>query len=402
MLVGLFCDTYPPETDGVGMVAESYARELVAQGEECYLVSPEAPGCEDREYPFRVVPYHGLKLPQAPQYRAGIPALDFSYRWQALGLKPDILHAHSPFGAGSEALRLSRIHDVPLVGTFHSKYYDDFYQATHSEVLAEAAVKIVLAFYNACTEVWTVNEATAQVLREYGFKKEVKIVPNGTDLWYPTQADRDAATAEYDLGEDPVFLFVGQQNWKKNIRHIIEALEQYRQVQPNFKMVLVGQGPHAEEIKELVRQKGMMSQFVFTGQLSDRKKMMGLYARADLFLFPSLYDTAGLVVREAAASGTPSVLVRGSCAAECIRENENGFLCQDDPGDICKTLLRVMPDTQLRHRVGEAARQTIPIPWSHIVEDVRRRYRDIIAGYDMREIKLEGKIRKRHENADRN
>jgi len=389
MVVGLFCDAYPPEVDGVGMVVESYARELTALGHEVCLVTPKVPGCEDRQYPAQVIPFHGLPVPQAPQYRAGIPLLDPSYVLHTRKLKPQILHAHSPFGAGLEAVRLARVYDIPLVGTFHSKYYDDFYQATHSELLAEAGVKLVVGFYNACSEVWTVNEASANVLRSYGYEKEIVIMPNGTDLWYPTQADRDAASAEYGLADYPVFLFVGQQDWKKNLRHVIQALALYRSIQPNFRAVFVGQGPHAEEIKAFAVENGISQQAIFTGQLKDRTKLMGLYARADLFLFPSLYDTAGLVVREAAASGTPSLLVRNSCAAECIRENQNGFLCEDTPEDICRAIRDIMQDTRTRCRVGENARNTIPLAWRTVMEDVVKRYAYIIDRYDTREINLE-------------
>ncbi len=389
MNVGLFCDTFPPELDGVGMVVASYARELTALQENCFLVSPKAPDGQEHAYPCPVIPYHGVRLPQAPQYRAGLPVLDNAYRRQAHKVQLDLLHAHSPFGAGVEALRLSRLHDAPLIGTFHSKYYDDFYQATGSEVIAEAGVKLIVSFYNACFEVWTVNEATAKVLHEYGYKRDIVIMPNGTDLWFPTQADRDEASALYGLGDGDVFLFVGQQNWKKNIRLSVEALALYKKERPRFKMVMVGQGPHQQEIKDLVHRLNMDEQFVFTGQLSDRNRMMGLYARADAFLFPSLYDTAGLVVREAAASGTPSVLVRNSCAAECIRENENGFLCEETPEDLCHTLIRIMENPKLRERVGTKARETIPIPWHRIMKDVQVRYQQVREEYDMREIRME-------------
>ena len=118
---------------------------------------------------------------------------------------------------------------------------------------------------------------------------------------------------------------------------------------------------------------------------------MSLYARADLFLFPSLYDTAGLVVREAAAAGTPSLLVEGSCAAECVCDGENGFLCKDDPKSICDTIVRVMTDEALRRRVGEAARETIPVPWSGVIQDVRERYLRRIQAYDTRGLRLNEK-----------
>ena len=388
MIVGLFCDTYPPEIDGVGMVVKSYAKELTAAGDACYVVSPKAPGYAPVEFPYRVLHYKGMTVPLAPQYRAGVPSWDFTYLQKSRGLRMDIVHAHSPFGAGLEALRRKRVYDVPLVGSFHSKYFDDFFLATHSETFAQAIVKLIVNFYNACDEVWTVGEGTAQILRGYGYEGPIEIMPNGTDLWYPTDADRARAQEQYCLGDGPVLLFVGQQNWKKNIRHIIEAVALYRHTRPDIRMVMVGQGPHAEEIKQYVRELGLTENFVFTGQIMEREPIMALYARADLFLFPSLYDTAGLVVREAAAAGTPSLLVEGSCAAECVRDGINGFLCLDNSQNICDTLTRVLSDKVLRERVGEAARQTIPAAWEDIIKGVRERYIRLIEQHDLRGFNL--------------
>ena len=90
----------------------------------------------------------------------------------------DIVHAHSPFTAGSEALRLAVQRKVPLVATFHSKYYDDFLKATKSEKLARLGVKFVVAYYNRCDEVWTVGQGTADVLHEYGYEKEIIVIPS--------------------------------------------------------------------------------------------------------------------------------------------------------------------------------------------------------------------------------
>lgn len=60
------------------------------------------------------------------QYRFGEAMLDAHYRKRIRMVELDIVHAHSPFHAGSEALRLAAVRKLPLVATFHSKYYDDF------------------------------------------------------------------------------------------------------------------------------------------------------------------------------------------------------------------------------------------------------------------------------------
>jgi glycosyltransferase involved in cell wall biosynthesis len=86
-----------------------------------------------------------------------------------------------------------------------------------------------------------------------------------------------------------------------------------------------------------------------------------------------------MVVREAAVMGTPSVMVRGSTAAEVIRDGENGFLCENDPKDLARVIRGIMEDPEAAVRVGEKARETIPVPWSRVLETAAERYERLVA-----------------------
>ena len=99
---------------------------------------------------------------------------------------------------------------------------------------------------------------------------------------------------------------------------------------------------------------------------------MALYHRADLLVFPSIYDNAPMVLREAAAMGTPGLVVKGSCSAEGVEDGVNGFICEDEGGEsIARTILRALPDAA---RVGMKAQETIPIRWESIMTRVVAEY----------------------------
>ena len=377
MIIGEFCDVYPPQLDGVGMVARNYVEQLNAKNNECYYIAPKTKkGDEDAvlEDTLNVINHISLPMPHEA-YRLGLPGIDLNYLREVKGINFEIVHAHSPFSSGLEAARIAKQRNIPIVATFHSKYYDDFYAKTHSKFWARLGTNYVVSFFNKCDEVWTVNESTADVLRGYGYNGEIIIMPNGTDLWYPTDEDRRLIQSEYSLGDGNVFLFVGQHNFKKNTRHIIEALEIYAKTHDDFKMVFIGQGPDAEKMRELVEEKGLGGKTVFTGHISDRNKLMRFYARADLFIFPSLYDSAPLVLREAAAAGTPALMIRNSCAAQNGVDGENCVLCDDTPESIALTMEKALPEAV---RVGMNARNTIPVPWSGIVDMALKRYANLI------------------------
>ena len=305
-----------------------------------------------------------------------MPALDLHCQNRLNAITADVVHVHSPFIAGQAGVSYAQKLGCPLVGTFHSKYYDDFIQITGIELLADVGVKYVVSFYEKCDEVWAVSASSADTLRSYGFDGPIQIMPNGTDIPPLDEARVREVCDAFGLRDDvPVLLFVGQINWKKNLRCVLEGCAR---LERPYRLVLAGQGPHEKDVRQLAESLGIADRTVFTGHIGDPGLLNALYRRANLFLFPSLYDTSGLVVREAAAMGTASVAVRGSSAAECIVEGDNGYLCEDDADDLARVVDGALADPEGLARVGQRARQTIPIPWSRLLDDVLARYQALI------------------------
>ena len=77
--------------------------------------------------------------------------------------------------------------------------------------------------------------------------------------------------------------------------------------------------------------------------------------------------------------GTPSVMVRGSTAAEIIRHGENGLLCENDPKDLARVITEALKDPDGLQEIGSRARDTIPVPWSKVLETAVERYERLIA-----------------------
>ena len=388
--IGQFTDTFLPVVDGVGRVALAYADTLCHMGHQVTVVSPMYDTGYRGGYPFELVDFQAMSLPGMKQYKQGEAPMDPHYRKRMRMIPLDIVHAHSPFTSGSEALRLASLRKLPLVGTFHSKYYDDFLKATKSEKLARVGVKFVVDFYERCDEVWAVGQATADVLHEYGYEGDIQVMPNGVMI---RQADADAvadAERRWGLGRDPMILFVGQMNWKKNILTVLEACAQLHAQGTRFQLVLAGQGPDLKEIEQKIHDLGLADCTYLAGHITDSRLLDGLYARASLFAFPSLYDNAPMVVREAAVMGTPSVLVRGSSAAEIIQNGENGYLCENDPADLARVMRQVLADPEAARKIGENAKETIPVPWEKILETAVGRYERLIA------LGREGKLNKKY------
>ena len=378
MNIGEFSDSFLPIVDGVGRVVYNYAVTLSLKGHDCYVITPANDTGYRGRFTFEIVDFSGVTVPGSPQYRAGIALLDRHYFERMRYVPLDIVHAHDPFTAGQEALRVAMKRDIPIVGTFHSKYYDDFYKVT-GKVLATLGVRYVVDFYSRCDEVWAVSQSSADVLHDYGFKGEVHVMPNGTEIRDCRAEDLKLVNERFQLGDGkPVLLFVGQINWKKNILRILEAAAILKSRGEDFWLVLAGQGPDEEDIRAKVLELGLTESTVFTGHLKETALLDGLYQRASVFVFPSIYDNAPMVLREAAAMETPSVLTRGSCAAEVVTDGENGFLAEDSSQDLADVLLKNLHDVDRLKALGAAAKKTIAVPWDGIIDMALERYKNLI------------------------
>lgn len=377
MIIGQFVDTYPPDVDGVGRVVLSYCQTLTTMGHTAYYIAPNAPG-RKQLYGIPVLLQKSLPV-KGELFRAGLPMLDVKYRKQVDRIPFDIVHAHSPFLAASEAARIAKKRGIPLVSSFHSKYYDDLLAKTHSEAISKTVIKGIVHFYHKCDAVWTVNNSTAQVLHDYGYKGEILVMENGTNA---EELDTEAQARLFQrlkLQSDvPVLLYVGQHNYKKNLHGVLGACAILKAQGRPFQLVCAGDGPDFAAIVHEAQRLGIGEDTHFMGHMSDRAELMALYDRADLFVFPSLYDNAPMVLREAAVMGTPGLLVSGSCSAEGVTDGENGFISPNESAaSIAETVIRALPQAK---EVGLRAKETIPVSWLGIMQQVEKEYNRLING----------------------
>ncbi len=389
-------DSFLPVMDGVGRVVYQYASLLPKHGHECYVIAPMKDTGYRGGHPFELVDYLSIRVLENPAYNAGIAQFDPHYMERIADIRPDVVHAHNPGPSGFEAIRLAQKWKAPLVATFHSKYYDDILTMTRSALLASVGSRFVAEFYVLCDDVWTVSEEAACTLRSYGFKGNITVMPNGTEIRTPDPSWEDSARRHFNLGRDPILLYVGQIDHKKNLRRVLETAALLKDRARRFQLVLAGQGRHRADLEKQARKLGLEN-VVFTGHLSDPQLLDGLYMAAALFIFPSLYDTSGLVVREAAVMGTPSVVVENTAPAEVISDGVNGLVCRDDPADLGRAIERYlfeMNDVQ-RSAMRARAQTSVPMSWDKVMTMVEDRYREISSQVNPRRSRRLSRLRER-------
>lgn len=395
MKVCLLNDSFPPVIDGVANVVMNYARILQEdQLANVVVGTPKYPDTDYSCYPYQVIPYQSFDTTKIVKgYRAGNP-LDIKEIEDMANFGPDIIHSHCPVASTVLARILRAKTDAPLVFTYHTKFDVDIAKAVKAEAIQHATIKALVGNIQACDEVWVVSKGAGENLRSLGFEGDYRVVNNGVDFAKGRVAEDKVAQVvkDYDLPENvPVFLFVGRIIKYKGIPLIFESLAGLAAAGQDFRMVLVGSGPDEEELKELAQQYGFMDggtpgQCIFVGPVYDRDKLRAWNTRADLFLFPSTYDTNGIVVREAAACGLASVLIDGSCAAEGITHGRNGYMIQENAEAFSALLTELSKNLDRVHQVGQNAMDEIYISWKDSVYAAHERYGEII------DLKKSGKL----------
>ena len=379
----LINDSFPPVTDGVANAVVNYARAITESGSAAVVATPAYPGADDSALGFPVVRYPSIDMTKLVGYHAGFPFSEKTVK-TLMEYPIDLIHCHCPVTSAVLARELrSRIH-VPMVFTYHTKFDIDIANAIHEKILQEGAKKILVENINAFDEVWTVSHGAGENLRGLGYTGDWRVMPNGVDFAKGRVEEETVQEVckDFDLPAGvPVFLFVGRMMWYKGLRITLDALKLLKDAGHAFRMVFVGNGGDKDEVVAYSKELGLDDCVFFTSPKYDRTVIRAWYCRADLFLFPSTFDTNGLVVREAAACELASVLVRGSCAAEDITDGKNGFLIEENAASMAALLAKLCHEPEVLKRVGRQAQEEIYISWDDAVHRAQARYEVVIEAY---------------------
>ena len=375
-----FNDSFPPVIDGVANVVLNYAKTLGRMGWNCTVVAPDAPG-NPRGEEVKVLRYKSIPLPGRYPFRIGLPAVDLKLRKKLDKVEADIIHVHCPFTSGWLGLDFARERNIPVVGTFHSQYAYDFKNAVQFDFLVKISLSAVVRFYNKMDHVWVPNDFAGKALNSYGYNGKYLCMPNGTDFISEGDLSELRQKGSELLNSKPdefILMFVGRLVKEKNLLLLCEAMKELIKKGARCRLVFFGEGYYSRDLQEYTNANNLDGYISFMGPLYHREKLKCAISRADLFVFPSLYDIASLALLEAASLTVPLMLITGNSIADRIEHRVNGFLCQNDPHEWASMIFNLMKDKELLASVGKKGRFDLVKDWDTILKDVESCYEDYI------------------------
>ncbi|MEQ4208162.1 glycosyltransferase [Actinopolymorpha sp. B17G11] len=380
--VAHFSDTWLPRRDGIVTALQTLTAAMSDQGHASLLVVPRHPdqlATGDVEL---------FRLPSVPcgvaQYRVAAWPRSKHVERVAHWL-PHVVHVHTPGPVGLLGILAARQLGLPLVETYHTdlRAYADAYRLP-SRVLsgiARCAARRLgspkpdiprggtrterrNAVVDACTDLLLADAdavlvPTPAILTRCRLPVEdarIYLAPAGVSLPRVPPGSGEEFRRRHGIhADEQVVLFVGRVNHEKGIDLLAEAFGRLAGVVPSARLVLVGAVYEPRWVHKLLDQAGIVGRTILTGQLPP-DQVAQAYAAADVFAFPSLTDTQGLVVQEAALAGLPTVLADEALYGSGPLAG-TGVFGTTDAMRYAEAMEDLLTDPDHRKQVGDEARR---------------------------------------------
>ena len=318
MNIVMFTDAYWPRVNGVTVSVDSFSCALVNEGHEVLIVCSSYP--EDANVPILFNKKQNaakkpriVKIPSLPTFVskedriAKFNKLNWVFK-QVDNFNPDIIHVNTEMTIAEFGFWYARTHNLPAVYTFHTMWED--YAPNYFHMFPVFFVKFVIRgiLKNVLRRTYRVIVPTSQIeatVRKYKNDIITYLLPTGIEL--QMFEHNEAEIKDFRIMLEEIFprlinrrilLFAGRIGKEKNIGFLLKILPEITAKHPDVILLIAGDGPDLEYYQEEAVRTGIEKDCVFTGYF-DRKDLALVYAISEIFVFPSLTDTQGLVTREA-------------------------------------------------------------------------------------------------------
>jgi glycosyltransferase involved in cell wall biosynthesis len=350
--VAHFTDTFY-DVNGVALSLQQQIQVAIRTNKNLTILTCDSENRSKRKGIQHFKPIGVYEFPEYPELKIFYPPLlemlNYCY-------EQNFTHIHSatPGPIGMAALAIARILKLPINGTYHTALPQYAQILTGDKTIEDIMWKFMLWYYDQMDFIYVPSRNTGEELIEKGIHpNKIKVFPRGIDIDRFHPSKRNGYLKEhYQIKETIRLLYVGRVSKEKNLHLLVDVFKTLVQTAKNIHLVVVGDGPYIEEMKEQL--KGMPC--TFTGYL-EGEELSFVYASSDIFVFPSTTDTFGNVVLEAQASGIPVIVTDKGGPHENIIKDRTGFVVKaDDPKDLFVTLQRVVAKPHIIRTMGISAR----------------------------------------------
>lgn len=380
--IGIFTNCYHPLVNGVVGVISLLRRGCLEKGHQVYIFAPAVDDYIDEEE--GIFRYRSIDLTQEVKYPVAIP---FSPRINRIinNLNLDILHSHHPFVLGPVAIKTAARKRIPVIYTFHTQYEQyNHYIPLPGQLVNWITRRKIKSFCQKVNGVTTPAESARQILLGYGITQPITVIPNPTLIAKPASNEsRLEIRSQYGLNQEKLLVNIGRIAPEKNLGLLLQAFRHLlNQSLPDpVKLMIVGDGPDLENLKNQAKTLGISADVVFTGLVSPDKVPQFL-AASDLFVMTSKSEVKPLAQLEALAAGVPIVAVAAAGANDTIIHEQNGLLVSENAEAISDAITKLIFDDQKMAAFREEALETaMKYSYPKITDEYLTLYNQLISNF---------------------
>ena len=333
--MAFFTETYLPNIDGVVTSIVRTKNELERRG--CNLViltagerrrtaRPDGNGKNGTPVHY----FKSLPFPPYPTYKIAL----FPQR-EAEGIvrsfRPDVIHTHGMGPMGVVALLTARRLKKRIIGTLHTNIQEATHYISRFKIVQGVAKKVAWRYlrwyFNQCDAVIAPSDYMKKECERHGIRN-VHAIPNGIDTGYFKPGKRTI------WKDRTVALNVGRIVKEKNLDVLIKAAKGIQREVPNILFVVVGSGPAEGYYEKLVKKHGIESLFTFVSGVQP-DGVLTFYQNADVFVFPSMFETQGVSGIEALACGLPVAGADYLAIPDFVKNGKTGYLFRPKSVNEC-------------------------------------------------------------------
>jgi 1,2-diacylglycerol 3-alpha-glucosyltransferase len=354
MHIGFYTNAYNPTINGVVRSVGCFRKALTELGNNVFVFSPQTEDYEDEE-PF-IFRYPSVDIPQFPDLPFVIP-ISSSIDHILPSLKMDIIHSHHPVLLGQTAAHNAAKYNLPLVFTFHSRYWEyGRYISFGKDFVKEQIDNILCDYLQKCHHIITPSDSLRQILYdEYGFSENITTIPTGIDVSLFDTLDREAERQKRHWDDDIVLISAGRLAIEKNWETLMDAAAVVMNKLPNVRLVLLGDGSERKKLHKKAKLLGIANRVEMPGGV-DLDEVGNYLVAADVFCFASVAEAQGLVTLEGMAAGLPVAAVDGSGTRDVLEDGVQGFMTANDSSSLAQAIEKLVMDRELRLKMGLVAR----------------------------------------------
>jgi glycosyltransferase involved in cell wall biosynthesis len=201
------------------------------------------------------------------------------------------------------------------------------------------------------------SDPMRDILLEYGVSTPIHVLPTGLPADRFAAGDGNRFRAEAGIPLDrPLMTYVGRVAHEKNIEFLVQVFTKVRQTIPNAMLVIAGEGPARESLRQLVTSLKLDADVYFAGYLDRNKGLLDCYAAANVFAFASRTETQGLVLLEAMAQGAPVVSTAELGTRSILKPDCGAVVVAEQQDEFAAAVIRVLQSPALQKELGDRGR----------------------------------------------